>query len=127
MNTTPPVHLRLRLRGKLDEAGIRLALRTVLTASHLLGLATGTHLRKLRAHVDPLLRLQARVEEAELRARLATEAAEMLAARFAKLPEKRRPYYSPAQRFRILEIKNCIAPGFLDTSLTILRSFWGRL
>jgi hypothetical protein len=61
----------LRLRGILDEATERLALRAALSASHLLGLATGTHLRKLRAQNDPLAELQARLEEAELRARLA--------------------------------------------------------
>src|SRR5207245_7063021 len=60
-----------RLRGILDEATERLALRAALSASHLLGLATGTHLRKLRAQNDPLAEIQARLEEAELRARLA--------------------------------------------------------
>jgi len=52
-----------------DDATERLALRATLTASHLLGLATGTHLRTLRGHPDPLLDLQARLEEAELKAR----------------------------------------------------------
>ena len=50
--THPPVHLRTR--GKLDEATERVALRAALTAAHLLGLATGTHLRNLRELVDPL-------------------------------------------------------------------------
>lgn len=105
--TTPPVHLRLR--GKLEEASERLALRAALTASHLLGLAAGTHLRELRGLDDPLANLQARLEEAELRARLAWDAADTLRARFAKVPERHRPYYSPASRFRILEIKNLLA------------------
>jgi hypothetical protein len=35
--TAPPVHLRLR--GILDEATERLALRAALSASHLMGLA----------------------------------------------------------------------------------------
>jgi hypothetical protein len=105
--TAPPVHLRLR--GMLDEATERLALRAVLSASHLLGVATGTHLRKLRAQNNPLAELQARLEEAELRARLAGETAEILGARFSKLPERHRPYFTPAQRFRILEIKSLLA------------------
>lgn len=67
--TAPPVHLRLR--SILDEATERLALRAALSASHLLGLATGTHLRRLRTQNDPLAEIQARLEEAELRARLA--------------------------------------------------------
>ena len=69
--TAPPVHLRLR--GTLDEATEHLALRAALSASHLLGLATGTHLRKLRAQDTPLAELEARPEEAELRARLTGE------------------------------------------------------
>ena len=101
-DTTLPVHLRLR--GKLDEATERLALRAALTASHLLGLATGTHLRQLRGQNDPLVQLQVRLEEAELKTNLAWEANEMLIARFARLPGQRRPYFTPAQRFRILEI-----------------------
>jgi len=99
----------LRLRGILDEATERLALRAALSASHLLGLATGTHLRKLRAQNDPLAELQARLEEAELRARLAGETAEILGVRFSKLPERHRPYFTPAQRFRILELKSLLA------------------
>jgi transposase InsO family protein len=93
---TPPVHLRLR--KAFGEATERIALRAALTASHLLGLATGTHLRRLRAERDALVQLQASLEEAELRARLATEALEILGARFAKLPERRRPYFSPGQQ-----------------------------
>lgn len=75
--TTPPIHLRLR--GSLHQATERLALRAALAASHLLGLATGTHLRHLRGLADPLARLQARREESELRARLAWETAELFA------------------------------------------------
>lgn len=104
LETAPPVYLRLR--GILDEATERLALRAALSASHLLGLATGTHLRKLGAQNDPLAELQARLEEAELRARLAGETAELLGARFSKLPQRHRPYFTPAQRFRILEMRS---------------------
>jgi hypothetical protein len=114
----PPVSLRLR--GILDEATERLALRAALSASHLLGLATGTHLRKLRAQNDPLAELQARLEEAELRARLARETAEILGARFGKLPERQRPYFTPAQRFRILEIRSLLAWSARDVARVFL-------
>jgi hypothetical protein len=105
-DTIAPIHLRLR--AKVDDATERLALRAALTAAHLFGLATGIHLRTLRGHRDPLLDLQGRLEEAELKARLASEVAEILAARFGKIPERKRPHYSPAQRFRILEIKSLL-------------------
>ena len=114
----PPLHLRLR--GRIDEATERLALRATLTASHLLGLATGTHLRTLRGHPDPLLGLQGRVEEAELKARASIEVAETLASRFRKIPERQRPHYSPAQRFRILEIRSLLGWNAKDTALAFL-------
>jgi len=49
------------------------------------------------------------LEEAELRARLAGETAEILGARFSKLPERHRPFFTPAQRFRILEMRSLLA------------------
>jgi transposase InsO family protein len=73
-----------------------------------LGLAVGLHLRQLRAQKDPLAEALAQRQEAELRARLAWEAMDILAARLDKIPERRRPYYTPAQRFRILEIKSLL-------------------
>ena len=65
---------------------------------------------------DPLASLQARLEEAELRARLAWEAAEILRSRFAKIPEKNRPYFTPAARFRILELRNLLGWNAHDTA-----------
>lgn len=115
---TPPVHLRLR--KAFDEATERIALRAVLTASHLLGLATGTHLRRLRSDQDAVVQFQARLEEAELRARLAIEALEILGARFAKLPERRRPHFGPAQRFRILEMKSVLGWSAHETARVFL-------
>jgi transposase InsO family protein len=100
----------------LEENTEKLALRAVLTAARLLGVATGTHLRHLRGSQDPLTTQQARLQEAELRAHLAWEAANILRSRFTKIPEKRRPYFTPAARFRILEIKNLLAWNAADTA-----------
>ena len=99
---------RMRLRGRVDESTYRRALRATLTAAHLLGLAVGAHLRDLCALRDPLADLQARLREAELRAKLAWEILEIQNARFARLPEKRRPHFTPAQRFRLSETKNLL-------------------
>ena len=44
-----------------------LALRVALTAAHLLGLATGSFLRNLRGHNDPLAEALAQLKEADLR------------------------------------------------------------
>jgi len=117
-DSNPPVHLRLR--HTLDQATERLALRAALTAAHLLGLATGTHLRHLRGHRDAAVDLQARLEEAELRARLGSEIAEILVARFSKIPERNRPHYSSSQRFRILEIRSFLGWNARDTARAFL-------
>ena len=114
IHTTPPVHLRLGVA--LERKAEKLALRAVLTAARLLGVATGTHLRHLRDTEDPLPTLHARLQEAELRAHLAWEAANILRSRFARIPEKHRPYFTPAARFRILEIKNVLAWNARDTA-----------
>ena len=52
ISTSPPVHLRMGTA--LEENAEKLALRAVLTAARLLGVATGTHLRHLRGSQDPL-------------------------------------------------------------------------
>lgn len=103
---SPPI--RCQLRGKVDEATERLALRAVLTAARIFGLAAGTHLRQLRSLNDPLASAQARLAEAQLHARLAWEIVGLLSARFRRIPEKQRPHYSPSQRFRALEIRNLL-------------------
>lgn len=115
---TVPVHLRLP--GPPDTTAERPALRAALVAARILGLATGTHLRQLRALADPMMALQARLQDAELRARLATETAELLAARFSKIPERQRPYFAPAQRYRILEIRSLLAWSAAETARAFL-------
>jgi len=103
---TPPV--RLRLRGVIDKAAEKLAIRAALAAAHLFGLAIGVLLRQLRAMNDPLATALAQAKEAEFKAAAFARAASILAARFDKLPRKKRPFYTPAQRFQILELKNLL-------------------
>jgi hypothetical protein len=69
---------------------------------------------------DPLADLHARLQEADLRARLAWEMVEILGAPFARIPEKNRPYYTPSQRFRITEIKNLLAWNAAHTAKAFL-------
>lgn len=103
--TTPPDLRRFR---QLGQSASRVAMAALLQAHSLLGLATGRHLREARAQDDPLRNLQGRLEEAELKAQLAWEALQIVLARLAKIPERHRPYYTPAQRFRIVEIKRLL-------------------
>jgi hypothetical protein len=102
----PPV--RLRLRGRADELTEKLALRAALTAAHLFGLATGILLRRLRERNDPLAEALARAKEAELKAACFLTAAQTIGARFDRLPDRKRPFYRPRQRFQILELKNLL-------------------
>lgn len=101
---SPPLHLRLRTR--VDDVTEKIALRAALVAAHLLGLAAGRFLRELRGRNDPLVEAAALLKEAELRASVAWDVVDMLGTRLDKIPDRHRPHYSPAQRFRILEIKN---------------------
>ena len=103
---TPPV--RLRLCGVIDQAAQTLAIRAALAAAHLFGLATGILLRQLRAMNDPLATALAQAKEAEFKATAFARAASILAARFDKLPQRKRPFYTPAQRFQILELKSLL-------------------
>lgn len=115
--TTPSDLRRIR---HLGQAANRLAMAALLQAHSLLGLATGRHLREARAQEDPLRNLRARLEEAELKAQLAWEALHVVQARLAKIPERRRPHYSPAQRFRIIEIKRLLGWTHEETAATFL-------
>ncbi len=103
---TPPI--RLRVRGAIDQAAEKLALRGAITAAHLFGIATGILLRQVRAMNDPLATALAQAQEAESKASVFARAAEILGARFDKLPERKRPFYTPRQRFQILELKNLL-------------------
>ncbi len=107
-STTAPTPPDLRRFRHLGQAASRVAMAALVQAHNLLGLATGRHLRDARAQEEPLRNLQARLEEAELKAQLAWEALQIVLARLAKIPERHRPYYSPAQRFRIVEIKRLL-------------------
>jgi len=100
------VCMPLRLRSRVDNATEKLALRAALIAAHLLGLAAGRFLRELRGRNDPLIEATTLLKEAELRAGVAWDIVDILGARLDKIPDRHRPYYSPAHRFRILEIKN---------------------
>ena len=106
VETTPPVHLRVR--GKINQTTEKLAHRAALNAAHLLGLALGRVLRDLRRLKDPLAEALARTKEAELTAKLAFDIVDLLSARLDKIPDRHRPYYTPSQRFRILEMKSLL-------------------
>ncbi len=87
------------------------ALPALLRATHLLGLALGSALGKLRDTGVTMARMFERAEEQALLLRMMREVAGILGARWDKVPERQRPHYGPEQRFRILRIR-----GFLGLS-----------
>lgn len=61
-------------------------------------------------------RLFAGAEESALLLRMAREAAEILGARWDKVPERHRPHYQPEQRYRILRIRNLLGLSQPETA-----------
>jgi transposase InsO family protein len=92
------------------------AQRAVQKATRLLALALGQSLRGFRESTDPLLQAHAFAREQSVLAALFAEIAELLGGRLDKLPERRRPHYTPAQRWRILEIKRLLALSAEETA-----------
>ena len=94
------------LRHRLSRP---LAQRAVQKAARLLSLAPGQSLRDIRESHDPLMRAHAFGQEQSLLARVLSEVTDLLGSRLDKLPERRRPHYTPHQRWRILEIRRLLA------------------
>jgi hypothetical protein len=92
------------------------ALPALLRASHLLGLALGSALGRLRESGATATRLFERAEESALLLRMMREAAGILGARWDKVPERHRPHYVPEQRFRILRIRSFLGLSQRETA-----------
>ena len=92
------------------------ALPALLRASHLFGLALGSALGKLRDSGVTAARMFERAEESALLLRMTREAAEILGARWDKVPERHRPHYVPEQRFRILRIRSFLGLSQRETA-----------
>lgn len=95
-----------------------LALRALMKATHLLGLALAGRLREYRDGRDPALDRFAQIQEQILHASLLREALDILGSRWDKLPERQRPHYSPQARFRILRLRALLALSAVETART---------
>jgi hypothetical protein len=101
------------------------ALPALRRATRLLGLALGSALGRLRESGATAARLFARAEETALLLRMASEAAEILGARWDNVPERHRPHYQPEQRYRILRIRNLLGLSQREAAL-MFRVLLGR-
>ena len=93
-----------------------LALPALLRAAHLLGLALGSALGRLRDTGVTAARMFERAEESALLLRMTRDAAGILGARWDKVPERHRPHYAPEQRFRILRIRSFLCLSQRETA-----------
>lgn len=108
---------RLFLASLRHPVARPVALRAVQKAARLLSLALGQSLRELRESPDPLMRAHGFGREQSLLARVLADVADLLGSRLDKLPERRRPHYTPHQRWRILEIRRLLAFSAEETAL----------
>ena len=92
------------------------ALPALLRATHLLGLALGSALGRLRESGATAARLFEKAEEQALLLRMMREAAGILGARWDKVPERHRPHYAPEERFRILRIRSFLGLSQRETA-----------
>jgi transposase InsO family protein len=92
------------------------ALPALLRATHLLGLALGSALGRLRGSGATAARMFERAEESAVLLRMTREAAEILGARWDKVPERQRPHYGSEQRFRILRIRSFLGLSQRETA-----------
>jgi transposase InsO family protein len=115
--TSPYLDRLLRAAMKRRDLDT-LALRALMKATHLLGLALAGRLREYRDGHDPTLDRFAQIQEQVLLASLLREALDVLGSRWDKLPERQRPHYSPEARFRILRLRALLALSAVDTART---------
>jgi len=100
------------INGSVDPV----ALPALRRAIRYLGLALGSALGRLRETGATAARLFEQAEESALLLRMAREAAEILGARWDKVPERHRPHYQPEQRYRILRIRNLLGLSQRETA-----------
>jgi hypothetical protein len=92
------------------------ALRALMKATHLLGLALAERLRQYRDSGDRVLDRFANLQEQALHVAYLREAVEIHGSRWDKLPERQRPHYAPEAQFRIVRLKCLLALSAGETA-----------
>ncbi len=109
---TDRIIISLAKRKNLD----RVALRSLMKANELLGLAIGVRIAEIRDSGEPLQEAFAESEVQALQARAFEEICQILGQRWDKIPDLRRPQYTPQLRFRILRLKRLPALSNEETA-----------
>ena len=92
------------------------AFRALRRATQLFSVLLGLRLGQLRESLGSPVRAEARIFELTYQLDLAWQAADLLAARLRKLPEHRRPQYTPEQRFAIVRVKDALLLSAEETA-----------
>ena len=92
------------------------ALRALIKATRLLGFACGAQLAQYRNPREPLQAAFADVRRFALLAQSYEAISRILAERWQKVPERRRPHYTPHLRFQILELKSLLGLSQKETA-----------
>ncbi|MGH9461204.1 MAG: transposase [Vicinamibacteria bacterium] len=92
------------------------ALRALIKATRLLGFACGAQLAEYRNSGEPLQMVFAEVRRLALLARSYETVSRIQAERWQKVPERRRPHYTPYLRFQILELKSLLGLSQKETA-----------
>ena len=92
------------------------ALRALIKATRLLGLACGTQLAEYRNSGESLQVAFADFRIQAMLTRNYEAVSRILAERWQKIPERRRPHYTPHQRFEILRLKSLMALSQKETA-----------
>ena len=98
--------LRFLRKRTLDAESKPIAQRAFLLATELLSKAAGLARRRARNSATEVSRLRADLQAAELRAHVAERTAELLRARWLKIPSPNRPRYDAQQRFEALQLRH---------------------
>ena len=92
------------------------ALRALIKATRLLGLACGAQLAQYRNSDEPLQIAFADVRRLAILTRCYEAVSRILSERWQKIPERRRPHYTPHLRFQILELKSLLGLSQKETA-----------
>jgi transposase InsO family protein len=108
---------RLLIAGMKKQLPL-VARRAVMEALDLIAYAVGAALAQLRSSADPTMAAQGRIQEQTAALNLHGEIASLLAERWDRIPDARRPRYTRSQRLRILRVRRLMGFSPEETART---------
>jgi transposase InsO family protein len=110
---------RLFVKACKSKRLLHMAGKALVEAHSLLGFLLGYRLIDLRAEDDPLRVAQATIEELAARLGAFEELVALLGERWDKIADRRRPHYTPEQRYRIVRLRRVLHLSVRDIARVI--------